>query len=164
MVQKRVRLSWKEKDAVLHECRRRGITRGRKAITEVCNWAWHELRLYKPPSYRTVLNIIRHGEKIEMKAHSTHSYMKKDMVVRSMPIENILVEWVWKMSMMEVLISEDAIVDKASYVQEYFNAILPSSQQSFLTFSNGWLEKFKARMWRHIYLPKISPNFPSFSL
>ena len=68
--------------------------RGTLEITAICNWAKQLLSLNANPSYRTVLNIIRNGDHVEMKALSTQTKMKKELGVASMRIENEMISWV----------------------------------------------------------------------
>ena len=143
MARKRARLSWKDKYAILRECRRRGVTGGYHNIMDVCDWASRTLELNKKPAYRTVLSIIRDENRVEMKARSTHCEMKAELIVSSTRIENVMIEWVWHMSRNEEFICDAVIIEKARRVQEYFNSYLPPARQSNRRFTKGWLWRFK---------------------
>ena len=86
-----------------------------------------------------------------MKAESTHKNMKKDLVVKSIDLENTMVKWVWKMWKKKVYITDDVIIEKARRVQRQFNAIMPLAKRTNLKFSNGWLTRFKSRNSFKVY-------------
>ena len=145
MVRHRVRLSWEQKKTILEECQERNVTSGKRKILEVCAWAWATLRLTKQPSYRVVLNIIRDRDRILMKSQSTHNSMMKDLAVKSVRIENIMVEWVWRMFRKQICITDGIICEKARKTQSELNYLLPAEHRTNLRFSNGWLVRFKRR-------------------
>ena len=145
MAPQRLRMRWKEKHAIVLECRRRNVTGGYRKILSVCEWAFQALELVKKPSYQTVLLIIRDGTRIEMKAKSTHLNMKSDLSVTCSRIENMLIEWVWKMSRNEIFLMDDVILEKAKRIQAACNRQPNLAQKTHLRFSNGWLHRFKKR-------------------
>lgn len=144
MVQ-RQRLSWGQTRAILEECRRREVRGGVKAILDVRKWAHLTIRLSKMSSYDTVMSIIRDYDKIVQKESSTHVHMKKDLFVTSVDIENAVIEWVWRMSNLNVFIFDDVIIEKARRIQTRLNEQLLIEKRTNLRFSKAWLFLFKQR-------------------
>lgn len=83
-----------QKQSIMDECTRRNVHDGRVAINGVCEWAVNTLHLPKKPSYKAVFAILKDLDCIVLKASSKHSKMKKELVVRSISIQNELVQWV----------------------------------------------------------------------
>lgn len=68
----------------------------------------------KKPSHKALMSVIRGKARIEMKVPSAYSGMKNDLSVASMRIENEIVALTSRKTKYEVLITENAIIDKPS--------------------------------------------------
>ena len=63
IAQERVRISWRQKHAVLRESNRLGVIGSCDNILSVCDWVWRSLKAPKQHGYKTVPSIIQEREK-----------------------------------------------------------------------------------------------------
>lgn len=87
-----------------------------------------------------------------MKANSTHFSMKKDLCVRSVHVENSMVQYVWKMYYREVFHSDSLILELPTRVQTQVNSSLAEQQRTNLRFNRGSLGSFKKKNHFRQYL------------
>ena len=78
-----------------------------------------------------------------MKAKSTHQNMNSDLSVTCLRIENMLIEWIWKMYRNEIFLMDDVIQEKAKHIQAACNRRMHSAQRTHLRFCNRWLYRFQ---------------------
>lgn len=80
-----------------------------------------------------------------MKAIWTHSKMKTDFTIRSAVLESTIVTLVWRMCINEVFITDQIMMEKERKTQAEINDTVPEQERTHLSFSNGWLSKFKSQ-------------------
>ena len=91
MVQRRNRLSWSQQVVILAECQQRGITGGREDVQGIGLWAMKRLKLWQPPSYHSILKVIRSEDQIIPNSASIRSHLKNDVYAYNQDIETNLV-------------------------------------------------------------------------
>ncbi len=70
---------------------------------------------------------------------------KNRIFVSSNSVETAITSWIWDMYERKVFISDELIQEKARRIQLLLNQHIPQENQLHLKFSNGWLQKMKAR-------------------
>ena len=141
----RVRLSWKEKNAILHECHRRDLRGEQYALQEICAWAQHNFNLFKPPCARTIRRIINQSADITWKNKSHERERKKIITLCNINVEGKLNEWINEMHMKNVFVTDYLIQEKARRLY-LSNRVGTECRYYGSVFSNGWLQMFKKRI------------------
>ena len=133
----RQRLTFAEKYGILIKCKLMGITGGRENIRKVSEWAVTEFNLKSPPSYITVLRILRDEAEITEWINTDGYVRKKKWSNRSNVFDEQLALWVWKMWERGVYLNEAIIAEKAKQLQRSLNRAVPPCERTSITFSNG---------------------------
>ena len=141
----RTRLSWKQKELILEECKRRSIRGSEKIFLEASHWAYRSLRLHIPPSTLTIRRILGDEENVRKMASSEMNDQKKAVAVMHPVIEHELLEWVMRMWELGVHITDGIIQEKARQISIERRVAGLNRTQYGLNFSNGWLAGFKKR-------------------
>ena len=105
-----------------------------------------------------ILKVIRDAKKINKKAESRHKNMEKDLTVKSMDLENTMIELLWKMWKKQDYLTDDVIIEKARRMQRQFNASMPHTKRTNLSFSDEWLNPFKSRNSFIVYRIEKTPD------
>ena len=141
----RVRLTWEQKLAIVHECRERGGGGGIRKMNEVSAWAVNKLKLHSPPSYRTMLRILADEERIFNKVGSKEKDRTCETNVSSEELETELANWVSSMWRTGVFVSDALIKEKGRRIMEELNERTTQDKKISIAFSKGWIDKFKKR-------------------
>ena len=106
------------------------------------------LKLWKPPSYHSILKVIRSPDQISAESASNRSHLKIDAPVYAynQEIETSLVNWVCHMNEQGVFVNDHLIKEKGRRIQEEYYRRVRSQQQSLFNFGNRWISRFLYRI------------------
>ena len=70
---------------------------------------------------------------------------RKRLFVKSFSLETAINSWTWDIYERKVFVSDELIREKAKRIQILYNQQNPEDFRVHLKFTNGWLQKLKAR-------------------
>ena len=131
-----VRLSDAQRKQVYQEYLHRKNAGHQFTNADIAKWAKERFSLKNSPHHSTISLIIKQCG-AEKKITGRKFQSKK--------LEDNLSNWIWKMYYKNIFISDAMIIEKGKFILSELNSQLDEQNKILLSFSNGWLNKFKKR-------------------
>ncbi len=142
---RRQSLTWEQKFAIINELEKRRNQNKSHTVDEIGRWAKQKFNLQKIPHRNTILRIKSEKDFLKKSVNEGKLKRKNRIFVSSNSEETAITSWIWDMYERKVFISDELIQEKARRIQLLLNQHILQENQLHLKFSNGGLQKMKAR-------------------
>ena len=109
---------------------------------ELAEWARKEFNLSKTPSQSRISNIVNRKTHIDEAIPNRDLQLKRKRTVRHPKLDNALAEWILQCQHRKVALDWKIVQAKASVFCDHLG--IPTDDRP--AFTDGWLEKFLARL------------------
>lgn len=138
-------LTLEQKQKVITEYNRRKKTRENSSQSALARWAKDALRLDQIPHQSTMSRIIKNSQRLQNPALTQRLSNKRDRPAVAPRLELALFKWITTQNEKGVMLTGELIKMYAEKLQKEANLHLPNDKHLSLTFSRGWLDRFKQR-------------------
>ena len=142
---RRIRLTIQQKQAIMKEVARLRASTEKWSLHTLSLWTKSIFKLDSVPHRSTLSKLIKHKEAYESYNKNASIWRKTLSSVRCFELETSLTERTLDMWDRKVFVSESLIKEKAKRLLSSANWNLSEEQRKSLSFSNGWLDRFKKR-------------------
>lgn len=138
-------LTFHQKQLIIDEFKKRKSAGSSATKAALASWAKETLSLTYVPNQSTISRIFRDSEKLKSMPISQNLNMKKARTAVAPRLEDALYRWMCTQNNNGILLNGDIIKMYGKQLLEKTNEVLPESEKIQLTFSKGWIERFKRR-------------------
>lgn len=138
-------LTLDQKQKVITEFNRRKKARENASQSSLARWAKDALRLDHVPHQSTMSRIIKNSQRLQNPTPTQKLSNKRDRAPAAPRLEIALIKWITTQNEKGVMLTGELIKMYAEKLQREANRHLPGDKQLCLTFSRGWLDRFKQR-------------------
>lgn len=133
------------KKKIVEEYRRRKSKNENATQPVLARWAKEALRLEKVPNQSSISRIINNADKFATIPTDASESNKRNRPSAAPRLERALFQWISDRNNSGIAMNGDVIRFHAANLLKDANALLPPDAQISVTFSNGWMERFKKR-------------------